>query len=244
MNLTCIDIGNTNIVIGTYNNNKLIDVSRLETNQTNFDSALDLKNSNYIAISSVVPSIEFFLVNHLNSKDLFFVSYLKSNINLDVDMPKDVGNDRICNIKAALAENLYPSIIVDFGSATTYDVINDKGHFIGGVIAPGIDVSAEHLFNKAEQLEKVPLKFPQNVIGKNTITNLQSGIMYGGIDAINGMLYRIKKEMNDSIKYIVLTGGFSTILSEHITHLHSIDQNLTLKGIKLIWEENHKKLNQ
>ena len=244
MNLTCIDIGNTNIVIGVYNNNELVDVSRLETNQTNFDSVLDLKNSNYIAISSVVPSIEIFLVNHLNSKDLFFVSYLKSNINLDVDMPKDVGNDRICNIKAALAENLYPSIIVDFGSATTYDVINNKGHFIGGVIAPGIDVSADHLFNKAEQLKKVPLNFPQNVIGKNTITNLQSGIMYGGIDAINGMLYRIKKEMNNSIKYTILTGGFSTTLSEHITHIHSIDQCLTLKGIKLIWEENHKKLNQ
>ena len=244
MNLTCIDIGNTNIVIGTYNNNKLIDVSRLETIQTNFDSALDLKNSNYIAISSVVPSIEKDLVNHLNSKDLFLVSYLKSGIKLDVNKPQDVGNDRICNMKAALAENLYPSIIVDFGSATTYDVINDKGHFIGGVIAPGIDVSAKHLFNRAEQLAQVPLRLPKTVIGKNTATNLQSGIMYGGIDAINGMLYRIKKEMNDSIKYIILTGGFSTILSEHITHLHSIDQCLTLKGIKLIWEENHKKLNQ
>jgi len=239
MNLTCIDIGNTNIVIGFYNDNELIDVRRLETNQTNFDSVLDLKNSNYFAISSVVPSIEKDLVNHLNSKDLFLVSHLKSNIKLDVDRPQDVGNDRICNIKAALAESLYPSIIVDFGSATTYDVINNKGHFIGGVIAPGIDVSAEHLFNRAEQLEKVPLQLPQTVIGKNTITNLQSGIMYGGIDAINGMLYRIKKEMNDSIKYIILTGGFSTILSEHIIHLHSIDPSLTLKGIKLIWEENY-----
>ena len=239
MNLTCIDIGNTNIVIGIYNNNELIDVRRLETNQTNFDLELDLKNSNYIAISSVVPSIEKDLVNHLNSKDLFLVSHLKSNIKLNVDRPQDVGNDRICNIKTALAENLYPSIIVDFGSATTYDVINDKGHFIGGVIAPGIDISAQHLFKKAEQLNEVPLTLPQNVIGKNTITNLQSGIMYGGIDAINGMLYRIKEEMNQSIKYVILTGGFSTTLSDHITHIHTIDTSLTLKGIKLIWEENN-----
>ena len=239
MNLTCIDIGNTNIVIGIYNNNELIDVRRLETNQTNFDLELDLKNSNYIAISSVVPSIEKDLVNHLNSKDLFLVSHLKSNIKLNVDRPQDVGNDRICNIKTALAENLYPSIIVDFGSATTYDVINDKGHFIGGVIAPGIDISAQHLFKKAEQLNEVPLTLLQNVIGKNTITNLQSGIMYGGIDAINGMLYRIKEEMNQSIKYVILTGGFSTTLSEHITHIHTIDTSLTLKGIKLIWEENN-----
>ena len=239
MSLACIDIGNTNIVIGIYNDNELVDVRRLETNQANFDSALDLKNSNYIVISSVVPSIEKDLISHLNSKDLFLVSYLKSGIKLDVDKPQDVGNDRICNIKSVLAENLYPSIVVDFGSATTYDVINNKGHFIGGVIAPGIDVSAEHLFNRAEQLDRVPLKLPQTVIGKNTITNLQSGIMYGGIDAINGMLYRIKKEMNDSIKYIILTGGFSKILSEHITHLHSVDPALTLKGMKLIWEENN-----
>ena len=239
MNLICIDIGNTNIVIGVYNDNELVDVRRLETNQANFVSALDLKNYNYIVISSVVPSIEKDLISHLNSKDLFLVSYLKSGIKLDVDKPQDVGNDRICNIKSVLAENLYPSIVVDFGSATTYDVINNKGHFIGGVIAPGIDVSAEHLFNRAEQLDKVPLKLPQTVIGKNTITNLQSGIMYGGIDAINGMLYRIKKEMNDSIKYIILTGGFSKILSEHITHLHSVDPALTLKGMKLIWEENN-----
>ena len=239
MNLICIDIGNTNIVIGVYNDNELVDVRRLETNQANFVSALDLKNYNYIVISSVVPSIEKDLISHLNSKDLFLVSYLKSGIKLDVDKPQDVGNDRICNIKSVLAENLYPSIVVDFGSATTYDVINNKGHFIGGVIAPGIDVSAEHLFNRAEQLDRVPLKLPQTVIGKNTITNLQSGIMYGGIDAINGMLYRIKKEMNDSIKYIILTGGFSKILSEHITHLHSVDPALTLKGMKLIWEENN-----
>ena len=240
MNLMCIDIGNTNIVIGRYSDNELIDVKRIETAHPNIEKVLDLKTSDYIAISSVVPSIEKVLTNQINSKDLFLISHLNSNIKLDVDSPQDVGNDRICNIKAVIAENLYPSVIVDFGSATTYDVINDCGHFIGGIIAPGIDISAEHLFKKAEQLNKVPLILPQKVIGKNTITNLQSGIMYGGIDAINGMLYRIKEEMNNSIKYIILTGGFSATLSKHITHLHSIDTSLTLKGIKLIWEENHK----
>ena len=239
MNLTCIDIGNTNIVIGNYIKNELVGLRRIETNQLIIDNKLDLQNSDSIAISSVVPSVKIFLINKFNSKNIFSASYLNSNLKLDVDSPEDVGNDRICNIKAALEENLYPSIIVDFGSATTYDVINDSGHFIGGVIAPGIDVSADHLFKKAEQLNKVPLTLPETVIGKNTITNLQSGIMYGGIDAINGMLYRIKEEMNHSIKYIVLTGGFSKTLSEHITHLHTIDTSLTLKGIKLIWEENH-----
>tara|TARA_Y100000996_G_scaffold369398_1_gene316346 strand:+ start:747 stop:1469 length:723 start_codon:yes stop_codon:yes gene_type:complete len=240
MNLMCIDIGNTNIVIGVYNDNNLLGIRRLKTTRRNIEKELDLKKYNYIAISSVVPSVEKALINQIDSEDFFSVSHLNSNIKLDVDSPQDVGNDRICNIKAAITENLYPSIIIDFGSATTYDVVDSNGKFIGGVIAPGIDISAENLFKKAEQLNKVPLTLPQKVIGKNTITNLQSGIMYGGIDAINGMIYRIKQEMNNSIKYIVLTGGFSATLSEHITHLHSIDTSLTLKGIKLIWEENQK----
>ena len=240
MNLICVDIGNTNIVIGVYNDSSLLEIRRLETAHPNIEKELDLKKYNYIAISSVVPSVEKALINQLDSEDFFSVSHLNSNIKLDVDSPQDVGNDRICNIKAAITENLYPSIIIDFGSATTYDVVDSNGCFIGGVIAPGIDISAEHLFKKAEQLNKVPLVLPQKVIGKNTITNLQSGIMYGGIDAINGMIYRIKEEMNNSIKHIVLTGGFSSTLSEHITHLHSIDASLTLKGIKLIWEENQK----
>jgi type III pantothenate kinase len=244
VNLLCVDIGNTNIVIGNYNGNQLIDVKRIETDHPNIEKELDLKTPNYVAISSVVPSVQKQLVKGLVTKNLFLVSHLNSNIKLHVEKPEDVGNDRICNIKAVIEKNLYPSIIVDFGSATTYDVVNDSGHFIGGVIAPGIDVSAEHLFNRAEQLKKVPLKFPKTVIGKNTITNLQSGIMYGGIDAINGMLYRIKKEMNDTIKHIVLTGGFSTILSENIIHPHLIEPSLTLKGIKLIWEENYKKINK
>ena len=192
MNLLCIDIGNTNIVIGTYNGSQLVGVNRIETNHPNIEKEFDLKPPHYVAISSVVPSIQKEVVKNLGLQDLFLVSHLNSNISLDVDRPEEVGNDRICNIKAALVKTLYPSIIVDFGSATTYDVVDEKGHFIGGVIAPGIDVSAEHLFNRAEQLEKVALKLPQTVIGKNTITNLQSGIMYGGIDAINGMLYRIK----------------------------------------------------
>ena len=239
MNLTCIDIGNTNIVIGTYNDNELINVKRVPTNQANIQKELDLDFSNSIAISSVAPSIQKVLIDKLNAKNPFLVSHLNSYVHLDVDNPKDVGNDRICNIKATLKENLYPSIIVDFGSATTYDVIDENGHFIGGVIAPGIDVSAHHLFKKAEQLNAVPLTFPDQVIGKNTTTNLQAGIMYGGIDAINGMLYRIKKEMNNSIQHIVLTGGFAETLSGHITHPHTVDTFLTLKGIKLIWEKNH-----
>ena len=233
--MICLDIGNTNIVAGYYKNDKLYNVLRINTKQYR-----DLKKENHdiIAISSVVPKIEKFITKKFKSSSCFSVSYLNSGIKLDVEQPKEVGNDRISNMKAIIEKKLYPSVIVDFGSATTYDVIDKNGYFIGGAIAPGIDVSAKYLFEKAAQLTSVDFKFPSSVIGKNTITNLQSGIMYGGIDAVNGMLNRIKKEMNNNIDNIILTGGFSTVLSRYIKHKHIVDEHLTLKGIKLIWENN------
>ena len=141
-------------------------------------------------------------------------------------------------MKSIITLKLYPAIIIDFGSATTYDLIDNNGNFIGGAIAPGVDVSAKYLFEKAAQLNDVKFKFPETVIGKTTAANLQSGIMYGGIDAINGMLSRIKKEVSYDIKNIILTGGFSSLLSEKINLPHTVQPNLTLQGIKKIWEEN------
>ncbi len=237
MNLLCIDIGNTNIVLGTYDQDELVSVDRIETNKNKLHENIHFKNMNSIAISSVVPEIENEIKNKLQS-NYFSISHANSGIKLDVNYPDEVGNDRICNMKVAIKNNLYPAIIVDFGSATTYDVINSQGHFIGGAIAPGVDVSAENLFKKAAQLNKVNFELPKSVIGRDTVTNLQSGIMYAGIDSINGMLNRIKKEVKNEIKHIILTGGFSNILSKHIDHNHMLDPQMTIKGIKLIWEEN------
>ena len=233
--MICLDIGNTNIVIGLYDNDKLYNVSRINTEQYH---SLKKENNEVIAISSVVPKIEEFILQKFGNQSCFSISYLNSGITLDIDCPEEVGNDRLSNMKAIIENGLFPAIIIDFGSATTYDVIDKNGHFIGGAIAPGIDVSAKYLFEKAAQLEPVDFKFPNSVIAKNTATNLQSGIMYGGVDAVNGMLERIKKEMNNNINNIILTGGFSMVLSKYITHKHTVDPNLTLKGIKLIWEKN------
>ena len=237
MNLLCIDIGNTNIVLGTYDQDELVSVDRIETNKNKLHKNIHFKYMNSIAISSVVPEIENEIKNKLQS-NYFSISHANSGIKLDVNYPNEVGNDRICNMKVAIKNNLYPAIIVDFGSATTYDVINSQGHFIGLAIAPGVDVSAENLFKKAAQLNKVNFELPKSVIGRDTVTNLQSGIMYAGIDSINGMLNRIKKEVKNEIKHIILTGGFSNILSKHIDHNHTLDPQMTIKGIKLIWEEN------
>ena len=247
MNLTCIDIGNTEIDIATFNSNNQFSVSNYNSHDDSIMKIFDLnsehslnKQIRNIAISSVVPKIEKKIIDKVKELNLshFSVSHLNSKIVLDVESPNEVGNDRICNMKVAIEKKLYPAIIVDFGSATTYDVINDKGFFIGGVIAPGIDVSAENLFKRAAQLNKVDYKLPKSVIGKNTTTNLQSGIMYGAIDSINGMLDRLKKEARNKINHVILTGGFSNVLSPYIEHNHILDTNMTISGIKLIWEQN------
>ena len=237
MNLLCIDIGNTNVVSGLYKNDTLINIKRIETKEAIIDKNLTLDIADNIAISSVVPKIAEYLINSTN-KTVFSISHINSNIKLNVDVPGDVGNDRLCNMKSVIKNNQFPAIIIDFGSATTYDIINQNGEFVGGAIAPGTDVSAQYLFERAAQLNSVSFKFPKSVIGTTTKSNLQSGIMYGGIDAVNGMIKRIKKEVDYNFKNILLTGGFSSLLSKKIIFPHTVNSNLTLEGIKYIWEES------
>ena len=239
MILKCIDIGNTNVVVGTYIQNKLKNIERFESEISVLEQELKISNSCQIAISSVVPKINKYLTERFSENLIFEVSHQNCGLCLDVDKPSEVGNDRICNIKSILELKLFPAIIIDFGSATTYDVIDAKGAFIGGSIAPGVDVSAQYLIKKAAQLKSITYQFPKKVIGKNTKTNLQSGIMYGGIDAINGMIKRIHYEISFKIKNIILTGGFAKILSSRISYEHIVAPELTINGIKLILEENN-----
>ena len=145
MKLMCIDIGNTNIVSGVYNNNQLENIQRIETSKDTIDKNLNLNLADKIVISSVVPQIEQYIINSINSSSVFSVSHTNSNIKLNVESPSDVGNDRLCNMKSIIKREQFPAIIIDFGSATTYDVINQSGEFVGGVIAPGVDVSAKYL---------------------------------------------------------------------------------------------------
>ena len=152
-------------------------------------------------------------------------------INLNVKIPSEVGNDRICNVVAAKEIYGIPSIVIDFGTATTYDIIDKNGNFIGGAISPGIETSAKYLIEKAALLDKTKFNFPEQVIGKTTTTNIQSGIMFGAIDQITGMIDRIKKETQNDNYSIILTGGFGKLLSPKLTIKHILDEHLTLKGL-------------
>ena len=157
---------------------------------------------------------------------------------MNVPAPETVGADRICNIAASLKLYKNPVIIVDFGTATTYDVVNKNGYFIGGAIAPGIKTSAQYLISKAALLNDTDLKFPKKIIGKDTKENIQSGIMYGAIDQVEGMIKRINNETKIN-NHIILTGGFSKLLSPKLKINHTLDIDLTLKGMIFIYESNN-----
>ena len=240
MMFLAIDIGNTNITAGVFHNSKITKVIRINTSDS-AKKGLSYFNSlkiNEIIISSVVPKKTEDYINLFKTQiniipkivDYNYLKFLK----LSVDNPKSVGADRICNIISANKKYNGAKIIIDFGTATTFDVINENNTFIGGSIAPGIDISANYLYKKAALLRNTTFKFPEKVIGKNTKTNLQSGIMYGAVDSVEGMIKRIQNEVKFKISEVILTGGFSTIISPGLSIKHRIEKFLTLYGIYLI----------
>ena len=238
-----IDIGNTNTVCAIYHQNKFIKHERIELKKDieNTINHFDKYEIQEIAISSVVPKLTEYFVSILKRKyniNPFLVSHLNSNIKLNVDSPDEVGNDRICNVRAAIELTQKNCLIIDFGTATTYDIINTKKEFIGGAIAPGIDVSANYLIEKAALLKNTTFKFPKKIIGKNTITNIQSGVMFGAICSIEGMIELIENELNSKL-YIILTGGFSKLISSKLSYKHILKSNLTLDGLNLIYNDNN-----
>ena len=238
-----IDIGNTNTVYCIYNKSKCIFKKRFENHAEIKNTLSEIYDFNIkaVGIASVVPhSTQFnskLLLNHLNIKP-FIINWKNSNINFDVDEISEVGVDRICNAKAAINKTGDNCIVIDFGTATTYDVIDKNSTFLGGAIAPGIKVSALNLINKAALLENTVLEFPEKYISKNTRTNIQSGVMFGAIHSIEGMIKNIKDEIEFDTK-IILTGGFSNLISPRLTFKHTVEPNLTMDGINLILEENN-----
>ena len=251
--LIAIDIGNTNIVIGIFVEKQLIASWRLSSKAARtadeywilLSSLFKLHNIEAsqirdAIISSVVPNLTIpfmkIVEGYLTSKPVIVDSSLKIRLKLSVDNPASVGADRICNAVAGFQKYGGPLVVLDFGTATTFDVITKDNEFIGGIIAPGIEMTANILHKLAAKLPKVELKFPGSVIGKNTETNIQSGLMYGTVDLINGLLNRIEKELGQQIKTIT-TGGMAKVVTPYLNREVKIEHDLTLQGLRLIFEQ-------
>ena len=237
-----LDIGNSHVVCAVNNSNKWMHNIRISSNLDFWNKFKTLKEYDitHAAISSVVPKLTTAYVESIRNIfhiDTFIITHKNSGVKLNVKVPKEVGVDRICNTAAAVKLSGCPTIVGDIGSATNYDVIDEKGAFIGGAIAPGPETAARNLFEKGALLKETTFTLPNSVIGKDTDTNLQSGIMMGAIDAIDGMFDRIQSETGWENANSIITGGFGEMISPHLKTKHTLIPTLTLDGIKIIYEK-------
>lgn len=249
-----IDVGNTHTVIGLFEKKKLVGswrvtsfVSRTEDEFglmiKNFchEAGVPLKKINSIGISSVVPSLTSTMdrmsKKYFNIVPIIISHSLSLGIKILYDDPQSVGADRICNAVAAYSNYGEAVIVVDFGTATTFDVINKNGEYLGGIISLGIETMASELHRRAALLPKVNLVFPETVIGKTTTHAMQSGILYGVLDSMETMIRRISRELDD-YPIVIATGGFSELMSKHSKVINKHEPNLVLEGIRIITEKN------
>jgi type III pantothenate kinase len=257
--LLALDVGNTNTVLGLYrlDGEKAGELAahwRVTTHRTQTAdeygvlfvnlftmSGLSVDAVKHIIISSVVPPVESTLrrvcERYFHLKPLFVEPGIKTGMPVLVDNPSELGADRLVNAIAAYERYGGPCIVVDFGTATTFDVISAKGEYLGGAISPGLGISADALFARAARLGRVDIKRPAKVIGTNTVTHLQSGLYYGYIGLVDGVLERMIAELGEEAK-VIATGGLARQISEDSRFIGQIDDMLTLDGLKILFERN------
>lgn len=252
--LLVIDVGNTNIVLGVFDGDILKTHFRVSTQRTRTSdeyglhiisllsySGIKPTDIDAVITSTVVPPLTDILTSmskkYFNTPSLFVDPGVKTGLNIKYENPKEVGADRIVNAVAALAIYGGPCIIVDFGTATTFCAVTEKSEYLGGCITPGIGISVEALFRYAARLPRVQITKPQHVIGKNTVESMQSGIFYGYVAQVDGIVNRIKSEMAQNPK-VIATGGLADLISSSSETIEIVAPLLTLEGLRLIYSKN------
>ena len=249
-----LDIGNTNIKAGVFNGPELVDYWRISTDRTKSSDEYGILLLNLFAhskidpavdgiiMSSVVPTINFTIEhmcsNYFNQTPMQVVPGIKTGINLKYENPRELGSDRIVNAVAAYELYGGPCIFIDFGTATTFGVVSERGEFLGGAICPGIKLASEALTERTSRLPKIELVKPESVIGRNTVSNMQSGLVYGFIGPVTYLIDCMKRELGAPDAKVIATGGMSRLIASGTDAIDEIDGLLTLKGLRIIYERN------
>jgi type III pantothenate kinase len=254
--LLTIDVGNTNTVLGVFEGESLVAHWRLTTRREQTadeygvlvrnlfaTSGLDPARIGDVALASVVPPLTPVLValarEYLGQEPLVVGPGVSTGMPILYEPPADVGADRIVNGVAAFAAYGGPAIVVDFGTATTFDVITRQGEYVGGVICPGIGISADALFQRAARLPRVDVRHPGRVVGRSTVGSIQSGLYFGYASMCEGLITRIRQEVGEPCR-VVATGGLAGTLAADIPSIEAVDPVLTLVGLRLVWERNRR----
>jgi type III pantothenate kinase len=247
--LLAADVGNTQTALGLYRGEELVDHFRLATDVGRTGDELgvtlaalfELEDVGGICLSLTVPALERewerVAERWLHAPLLVVGPGTKTGIPIRYDDPREVGPDRIMNAVAARARYGPPCIVVDFGTSTNFDVVSPAGEYVGGVLAPGIEVSMDALFARAARLVKVDFAAPPSVIGKTTVGGLQSGLVYGFAGQVDGIVERIRGELGAEAR-AVATGGLADLIAPHARTIESVDPFLTLEGLRLVWQLN------
>lgn len=250
--LLTVDIGNTQVVAGLFRGEKFLHSWRFSSIVSRTPDecwallyplaaaeGLDLAEVKGSIISSVVPNLtltlETMIRERLRHEPIVVSARLDLGIRIHYEDPSTVGADRLCNAVGGYARYGGPLIIVDFGTATTFDVVSEEGDYLGGVIAPGIEASLQALHRRAAKLMKVELRFPERLIGRNTESSMQAGLMCGTVEMVQGLVRRIGEEMQ-AVPQVILTGGLAPVMAPMLPADYRLDPHLTLHGMRLIYE--------